>query len=69
MSGTEVAAEWRGEDRVWDTGGDNRHSALQERTEALSNQRDGKGKCMPNPGHRDSSCLHVTCSRLSYWPA
>jgi len=55
MSGTEVAAEWRGEDRVWNTGGDNRYSALEDRTEALSNQRGGKEKCMPNPGHGDNT--------------
>lgn len=55
MSGTEVAAEWRGEVRVWDTGGDSRHSALEDRTEALSNQGGGKDKFMPNPGHGDNT--------------
>ena len=55
MSGTAVAADWQGECRVLDTGGDNRHSALEDRTEALSNQRRGKGKCMLNPGHEDNT--------------
>jgi len=67
-----VVLKWQqsGEERIGSgTGWDNTHSALQERTEALSNQRGGKGKCMPNPGHKDSGCLHVTCSRLSSWPA
>jgi len=72
---TEVAAEWRREDRVW--GHTRAQQTLRPRRQDWGPFKSKKweGQVHAKSGARrqhrknESSCLHVTCSRISSWLA